>query len=220
MLQRYPALLKDADDITLRGYVQAPRVVLYAQSLSDGDKITHLLLLSFAWQQPTCFPTQGSLAAMRGKTDRQMRRNLKSLADNGYVAVTQKGSARANVYEVLCRVANGGHVITPARGNQFDVEFQDADDFSLGGFVQVPVALLEDDQLSDGAILTYAVLADQGTSAPSQEAMAKQRGIRRPAFNSQVRELVKKGYLEVRKEGWGNTLTYVRRFKFKKPKHH
>ena len=48
MLERYPARLKDADDITLRGFVQAPRVVLYANSLTDGDKVTHLLLLSFA----------------------------------------------------------------------------------------------------------------------------------------------------------------------------
>jgi len=214
MLQRYPSRLKDADDITLRGFVQLPRVVLFSQYLSDGDKITHLLLLSFAWQHPTCFPTQGSLAAMRGKTDRQMRRNLKSLKDKGFIAIVQNGSARANTYEILCRVAKGGHVVVPARGDGFDVEFQDGDDFSIGGFVQVPVALLEDENLSDGAILTYSVLADQGSRAPSQQVMADQRGIRRPAFNAQVNELVKKGYLDVRKEGSGSTLTYVRRFKF------
>ncbi len=216
MLQRYPSQLKDADDITLRGFVQLPRVVLFSQSLSDGDKITHLLLLSFAWQHPTCFPSQGSLGAMRGKTDRQMRRNLKSLQDNGFINISQNGSARANTYEILCRVAKGGHVIVPDRGEGFDIEFQDGDDFSIGGFVQVPVALLEDTNLGDGAILTYSVLADQGTRAPSQQVMADQRGIRRPAFNAQVNELVKKGYLEVRKESWGGTLTYVRRFKFKK----
>jgi len=216
MLQTYPTKLKDADDITLRGFVQAPRVVLFARSLSDGDKITHLLLLSFSWQDPNCFPTQGSLGAMRGKTERQMRRNLKSLSENGFINVVRNGSARANTYEVLCRVGKGGHVIVPPRGDGFDVEFEDADDFSIGGFVQVPVALLEDTDLSDGAILTYSVLADQGSRAPSQQVMADQRGIRRPAFNAQVNELVEKGYLEVRKQGWGSTLTYVRRLKFMK----
>jgi DNA-binding MarR family transcriptional regulator len=216
MLQRFPTKLKGADDITLRGFVQCPRVVLFSKSLSDGDKITHLLLLSFAWQHPTCFPSQGSLGAMRGKTDRQMRRNLASLRQNGFIKVVQNGSARANTYEILCRVAKGGQVIVPPRSDGFDIEFQDGDDFSIGGFVQVPVALLEDTDLSDGAILTYSVLADQGTRAPSQQVMAEQRGIRRPAFNSQVNELVKMGYLHVRKEGWGSTLTYVRRLKFVK----
>ena len=217
MLSGYPSKLKDADDITLRGYVQMPRVVLYSKTLSDGDKVTHLLLLSFAWQQPSCFPSQASLGDMRGKTERQMRRNLKSLADNGFINIVQNGSARANTYEILCRVAKGGQVIVPVKGGDVaDIEFQDGDDFSIGGFVQVPVALLEDKDLGDGAILTYAVIADQGLRAPSQQEMADQRGIRRPAFSSHVNELVKRGYLEVRKEGWGSTLTYVRRFKFKK----
>lgn len=217
MLSGYPSRLKDADDITLRGYVQMPRVVLFSKNLSDGDKITHLLLLSFAWQQPSCFPSQASLGNMRGKTERQMRRNLKSLSENRYINITQNGSARANTYEILCRVAKGGHIITPHKGGEVaDVEFQDGDDFSIGGFVQVPVALLENKQLGDGAILTYAVIADQGTGTPSQQEMADVRGIRRPAFSSHVNELVKHGYLDVRKEGWGSTLTYVRRFKFKK----
>lgn len=216
MLSNYPSKLKDADDITLRGYVQMPRVVLYSSSLSDGDKVTHLLLLSFAWQQPSCFPSQANLGGMRGKTERQMRRNLKSLQTNGFINIVQNGSARANTYEILCRVAKGGHVITPIRrGDVADIEFADGDDFSIGGFVQVPVALLEDTELGDGAILTYAVIADQGLGAPSQEEMAEQRGIRRPAFSAHVNELVKHGYLDVRKEGWGSTLTYVRRFKLK-----
>ena len=55
----------------------------------------------------------------------------------------------------------------------------------------------------------------KATRAPSQQVMSDQRGIRRPAFNSHVNELVKAGYLDVRKEGWGSTLTYVRRLKFK-----
>jgi DNA-binding MarR family transcriptional regulator len=93
-------------------------------------------------------------------------------------------------------------VITPIKGGDVaDVEFQDGDDFSIGGFVQVPVALLEDNDLGDGAILTYAVIADQGTGTPSQQEMADVRGIRRPAFSSHVNDLVKQGYLEVRKEG-------------------
>lgn len=218
-LQKYPSTLKDADDITLRGYVQMPRVVLFSKALSDGDKIVHLLLLSFAWKQPSCFPSQGKLGEMRGKTERQMRRNLKSLSNHGYINIVQNGSARANTYEILCRVAKGGHIIMPNRGADVaDVEFYDADDFSIGGFVSVPVALLEDATLGDGAILSYAVIADQGTAAPSQEEMANQRGIRRPAFSAHVHELVKRGYLDVRKEGWGSTLTYVRYFKMKKRK--
>jgi len=215
ILQTYAAELKDADNLTARGYVQMPRVVLYSKTLSDGDKVTHLLLLSFAWQKPSCFPPQAQLGDMRGKSERQLRRNLKSLSENGYIDITQNGSARANRYEILCRVAHGGKVIMPDRGGEVaDIEFQDADDFSIGGFVQVPVALLEDHDLCDGAILTYAVIADQGTRAPSQEDMAKERGVRRPAFSSHVSELVKRGYLEVHKKGWGNTLTYVRRFRF------
>lgn len=218
-LQGYPSKLKDADDMTLRGYVQMPRVVLFSKLLSDGDKIVHLLLLSFAWQQPSCFPNQEKLAQLRGKTPRQMRRNLKNLATNGYINIIQNGSARANTYEILCRVAKGGQIVSPRRGGSIaDIDLDDADDFSIGGFVNVPVALLEDAKLGDGAILTYAIIADQGTAAPSQEEMAQQRGIRRPAFSGHVNDLVKRGYLDVRKEGWGSTLTYVRYFKLKKRK--
>jgi len=60
-----------------------------------------MLLLSFAWQDPSCFPSQGSLAAMRGKTDRQMRRNLSSLANWGFINVIRNGSARPNRYRAL-----------------------------------------------------------------------------------------------------------------------
>ena len=219
LLQNYPSRLKDADDITLRGYVQLPRVVLYSQRLSDGDKVTHLLLLSFAWQQPSCFPSQASLGGMRGKTERQMRRNLKSLAQNGFINIIQNGSARANTYEINCRVRRGGQVVLPpGRGDIADVEYEDADDFSIGGFVKVPVALLEDTKLSDGAILTYAVIADQGKRSPSQQDMAKERAIGRPAFSSHVNELVERGYLTVHKKGWGSTLTYVLHFKHKRRK--
>lgn len=215
MLQRYAAKLKDADNVTRGGFVQIPRIVLYSKTLSDGDKVTHLLLLSFAWQQPSCFPLQATLGNMRGKQERQMRRNLKSLSDNGFINIIQNGSARANTYEILCRVAKGGKVVVPHRGGEVGrIEFQGADDFSMGGFVQVPVVLLEDKELSDGAILTYAIIADQGTRCPSQSDMAKDRGIRRPAFSAHVTELVKHGYLEVSKEGWGSTLTYTRRFRF------
>ena len=216
IISDYPSKLKDADDITLRGYVQMPRVILYSGGISDGDKVVHLLLLSFAWQQPSCFPSQASLGDMRGKTVRQMRRNLKSLSDNGYINIIQNGSARANTYEILCRVAKGGRVINPVRGGETAaIDRQDADDFSIGGFTPVPVALLEDKELSDGAILTYALIADQGTGAPSQSEMAEARGISRPAFSVHVNELVKRGYLDVKKEGWGNTLTYTLRYKFK-----
>lgn len=154
---------------------------------------------------------------MRGKTERQMRRNLKSLSNNGFINIVQNGSARSNTYEILCRVAKGGMVLSPRKGGDVaDIDFEDGDDFSRGGFVIVPVALLENPDIGDGAILTYAIIADQGTATPSQEDMADQRGIRRPAFSAHVTELVKHGYLDVRKEGWGSTLTYVRRFKLKK----
>ena len=217
LLQNYPSRLKDADDITLRGYVQLPRVVLYSRKISDGDKVTHLLLLSFAWQQPSCFPSQASLGGMRGKTERQMRRNLKSLSDHGFINIIQNGSARANTYEINCRVKRGGQVVLPpGRGDVADVRYRDADDFSLGGVVRVPVALLEDVGLGDGAILTYAVIADQGRRCPSQQDMAEERAIGRPAFSSHVNELVERGYLAVHKEGWGSTLTYELQFKHKR----
>lgn len=217
ILQRHSAKFKDADNLTKRGYVQMPRIVLYSNTLSDGDKITHLLLLSFAWKQPSCFPAQATLGNMRGKQPRQLRRNLKSLSDNGYINIIQNGSARPNRYEILCRVANGGQIIVPSyEGDVGNIEFEGADDFSIGGFVQVPVAMLENKDLKDGSILTYAIIADQGMRCPSQEDMADTRGITRSAFSSHVSELVKYGYLDIRKEGWGSNLTYIRKFQFNK----
>ena len=85
LVKQRTARLKDADDITIRGYVQLPWVVLYSRALTDGDKITHLLLLSFSWQETKCFPKQESLGTMRGRPVRQMRRNLRNLANNGII---------------------------------------------------------------------------------------------------------------------------------------
>ena len=39
LMNKRLARLKDADDITLRGFVQLPRIVLYSKDLSDGDKV-------------------------------------------------------------------------------------------------------------------------------------------------------------------------------------
>ena len=48
------------------GFTQASNCVLLDKEISDGAKVTYLLLRKHAWQDPSCFPGQKRLCDERG----------------------------------------------------------------------------------------------------------------------------------------------------------
>ena len=85
-----------------RGFVQLPRAVLFHPALSDGAKVLFGALLSYAWQEGSCFPGQARLADDLGVTERTIRNRLRELEGAGVLCIKQRGQGKTNVYLLLC----------------------------------------------------------------------------------------------------------------------
>lgn len=84
-----------------RGFTQLPNYVLRDKDLSFGARLAFAVLLSYAWQQDSCFPGQGKMAEDLGTHERSVRRYLQELKDRGYIDWKQRGLNRTNVYYIL-----------------------------------------------------------------------------------------------------------------------
>jgi hypothetical protein len=83
------------------GFTQLPRYVLQDKRLSFGARLTYAVLLSYAWQEDSCFPGQERMSKDLGTTDRSVRRFLAELKDKGYIDWKQQGLGRPNIYYIL-----------------------------------------------------------------------------------------------------------------------
>ena len=80
------------------GFTMLSNLVLLDTTLSDGAKVTYLVLLHHARQTARCFPGQDTLAAERGVSDRSIRSHLAELVGRGLVTVERRGRAKSNYY--------------------------------------------------------------------------------------------------------------------------
>jgi hypothetical protein len=83
------------------GFTQLPNYVLKDKSLSFGARLAYAVLLSYAWQEDSCFPGQMRMAADLGSTERSVRRFLTELKQRGFIAWKQQGLNKTNVYYIL-----------------------------------------------------------------------------------------------------------------------
>jgi hypothetical protein len=83
------------------GFTQLPNYVLKDTRLSFGARLTFAVLLSYAWQEGSCFPGQGRMASDLGTTDRSIRTFLTELKAGGFVDWKQQGLNRPNIYYIL-----------------------------------------------------------------------------------------------------------------------
>ena len=72
--------------------------VLYDTSISDGAKVTYMMLLDFARQEESCFPGQLKLAERRSTTERTIRNHLVELQERGLISIEQRGHMKTNIY--------------------------------------------------------------------------------------------------------------------------
>lgn len=98
--ERRNIILKGADAATSKGFTQVPNFLLKSKKLSAGDKMTFAMLLSYAWQNDSCFPGQVRLAQDLGLHERNVRRHLKSLEAIGLLAIQRRGQGKTNIYEL------------------------------------------------------------------------------------------------------------------------
>ncbi|HZB95789.1 MAG TPA: helix-turn-helix domain-containing protein [Herpetosiphonaceae bacterium] len=87
------------EDETLRsGFTVIPNGILRHPDLSPGAKLTYMVLLSYAWQQGSCFPGQERMAEDMGAGERSIRRYLKELEAAGFLIIKQRGLGQTNLY--------------------------------------------------------------------------------------------------------------------------
>src|SRR5579862_2006479 len=99
ILEKNTVVVQDAALKT--GFVQLPNFILKDKQLSAHAKLSYALLLSYAWQEGSCFPGQERMAGDLGVSDRYLRQALKELEDHDYISVERRGLNKTNVYTIL-----------------------------------------------------------------------------------------------------------------------
>lgn len=83
------------------GFTQLPNYVLKDKRLSFGARLAYAVLLSYAWQEDSCFPGQERMAEDLGTSDRSIRTFLNELRERRYVSWKQQGLNKPNIYYIL-----------------------------------------------------------------------------------------------------------------------
>ena len=107
-------ILRGADAATTQGYTQVPNFLLRMKEITSGDKMTFAMILSYNWQNDSCFPGQAKLARDMGVDERTIRRHIQALQSAGLLEIEQRGQGKTNIY-VLNMVVVKGKVRRRAR---------------------------------------------------------------------------------------------------------
>ncbi len=83
------------------GFTQLPNYVLKDSKLSFGARLTFAILLSYAWQEDSCFPGQERMAKDLSTSDRSIRTFLSELKDRGFIDWKRQGLNKPNIYYIL-----------------------------------------------------------------------------------------------------------------------
>ncbi len=81
-----------------RGFVQLPKLVLYAQHLSRDAKLLYAVLLGYAWQEQRCFPGYQRLCADLDASENAVRTWMRELEDSHLISQRRRGQGRTNIY--------------------------------------------------------------------------------------------------------------------------
>lgn len=83
------------------GFTQLPRFVLKDKRLSFGARLTYAVLLSYAWQEDSCFPGQDKMASDLGVSRQAINGYLIELREHAYINWERRGLGRTNIYYIL-----------------------------------------------------------------------------------------------------------------------
>jgi len=83
------------------GFTQIPRYILRDKRLSFGARLTYAVLLSYAWQEDSCFPGQDRLAKDLGISRQMINIYLNELKKTKYIDWERRGLGKTNIYYIL-----------------------------------------------------------------------------------------------------------------------
>ena len=91
--------LDGADKYTRSGYTLVPNFILSKKSLNAGEKMTYVLLLSYAWKdKETCQVKQTTLAQQLGVHRQAANRYLKKLKEQKLISIENIGKMEPSIY--------------------------------------------------------------------------------------------------------------------------
>jgi len=99
ILERNTIVVKN--EALRHGFTQIPNYVLKDSTLSFGARLTYTMLLSYAWQEGSCFPGQGRIAEDLGVSRQSVNGFLRELRRAGYIDWERRGQGKTNVYYIL-----------------------------------------------------------------------------------------------------------------------
>jgi hypothetical protein len=82
------------------GFVLLPRAVLHQADLSRDARLLYAVLLSYAWQEGSCFPSYQRLKADLGCGLNQVTKYLRELESAGLVTRRRRGLGHSTVYTI------------------------------------------------------------------------------------------------------------------------
>nr|MDQ2831935.1 helix-turn-helix domain-containing protein [Chloroflexota bacterium] len=173
------------------GWVQVANAFIDERPL-DNERLAHVILMSYAWDEEACHPYQEELAARLGVSVRTIKRRVGELRAAALVTVERGGGQdHPNVYHLHVR---------PVR---------DDDDVR---FTTILHRVLDDATLSQGARRAYIVLCRRaggnGWCPCSNAALGAAIGVKPRVVYDYVRELADAGYLRLtERQGRSNRYT-------------
>lgn len=93
-----PNTLVIADQSLRLGFVQLPKVILYARNISRDAKLLYAVLLGYAWQEQRCFPGYGRLCQDMGASENAVRKYMRELETVGLLSQRRRGLGKTNLY--------------------------------------------------------------------------------------------------------------------------
>lgn len=98
--QRFEQIIVE-NEMLRAGFAALPYVVLRDTRLSLGARVAYATLLSYAWQDDSCFAGQEKMSKDLGVSERHLRRFLAELEEFGYVRIKRQGLNKPNLYFIV-----------------------------------------------------------------------------------------------------------------------
>lgn len=90
------------EDQSLRyGFIQLPKLVLYARNLSRDAKLLYAVLLGYAWQEGRCFPGYHRLCEDMQASENAVRKYMRELEAINLLRQKRRGLGKTNIYTLL-----------------------------------------------------------------------------------------------------------------------
>src|SRR5690348_10019218 len=124
--EQEPDTLVVEDPTLYHGFVQLPKLILYARNLSRDAKLLYAVLLGYAWQEQRCFPGYQRLCDDMNASENMVRKYMRELEAVHLLSQRRRGQGRTNLY--LLHHLRTANIEVQERHNSAVLEPQESED--------------------------------------------------------------------------------------------